>query len=158
MKKVISVLLTATLAFSAATVFSGCDSEKDYPVTVANLTIKEEPENIVVLSPETADIISYIGYDVKMVGRSDEVDQEFLSVVPSVGAAHIPSIDKIKESEADIVFADVDIDSTAVKALEEEGIMVISIAPPENVAELETAYVTLGKILGGEITGTDKGV
>lgn len=157
MKKVISVLLAATLAFSATTLFTGCDSEKDYPLEVANLEIKKEPENIVVLSAETADIISYIGYDVKMVGRSDEVNQEFLSVVPSVGSAQVPNIEKIKESEADIVFADVDIDSTAVKALADEGIMVISMASPKNLAEIETAYVTLGKILGGQFAGTEKG-
>ena len=158
MKKVISVLLTAVLAFSATTVFTGCDSEKDYPVAVANLEIKKEPENIVVLSPETADIISYIGYDVKMVGRSDEVNQDFLSVVPSVGSAQVPNIEKIKESEADIVFADVDIDSTAIKALEDEGIMVISMASPKNMEEIETAYVTLGKILGGQFAGAEKGL
>ena len=157
MKKVISVLLTATLAFSATMALSGCDSEKEYPVEVANIEIKNEPENIVVLCPETADIISYLGYDVKMVGRSDEVDQEFLSVVPSVGTSQVPNVEKIKESETDIVFADVDIDSTVVDALEDEGIMVISMASPKNVEEIETAYVTLGKILGGQFAGAQKG-
>ena len=157
MKKVISVLLTATLAFSATMALSGCDSEKEYPVEVANLEIKKEPENIVVLCPDTADIISYLGYDVKMVGRSDEVDQEFLSVVPSVGTSQVPNVEKIKESETDIVFADVDIDSTVVDALEDEGIMVISMASPKNVEEIETAYVTLGKILGGQFAGARKG-
>ena len=157
MKKVVSVLLTAVLAFSVTMVFSGCDSEKDYPLEIANLEIKKEPENIVVLSPETADIISYIGYDVKMVGRSDEVNQDFLSVVPSVGSSQVPNVDQIKASETDIVFADVDIDSTVVEALEDEGIMVISIASPKNAEEIETAYVTLGKILGGQFTGAEKG-
>ena len=157
MKKVISVLLTATLAFSATMALSGCDSEKEYPVEVANIEIKNEPENIVVLCPETADIISYLGYDVKMVGRSDEVDQEFLSVVPSVGTSQVPNVEKIKASETDIVFADVDIDSTVVDALEDEGIMVISMASPKNVEEIETAYVTLGKILGGQFAGAQKG-
>ena len=139
MKKIISVLLTATLAFSATMALSGCDSEKEYPVEVANIEIKKEPENIVVLCPDTADIISYLGYDVKMVGRSDEVDQEFLSVVPSVGTSQVPNVEKIKESETDIVFADVDIDSTVVDALEDEGIMVISMASPKNVFTSDTA-------------------
>ena len=85
-KKIISLSLVIALAFSVMVTFAGCGDE-NYPVEVANLVIESEPENIVVLDAPTADIIDYMNYSVKMVGRSDEVDQEWMSVVPSVGSA-----------------------------------------------------------------------
>ena len=104
--KLISITLAAAVMLSTALIFSGC-GDKDYPVTVANFTIDKKPENIVILDPSTADIVSFMGYDVKMVGRSDEVDQEWMSVVPSVGAEENPDIEKIKQSGASIVFAQI---------------------------------------------------
>lgn len=74
-KKIISIFLTGVLAVSSAVMFSGCGNS-DYPVEVANFEIKEQPTKIVVLDPNAADIISYIGYDVNMIGRSDDVNQD----------------------------------------------------------------------------------
>lgn len=80
-EKIVSVFLATALAASACATLAGCDGDnKNYPVSVADITIETEPKDIVVLSDETADIISYLGYATKMVGRSDEVTQNFLSV------------------------------------------------------------------------------
>ena len=73
--KIISLMLAVLTLFSCGALLSGCGND-EYPVEVANIVIEKEPENIVVLDASTADIISYMGYDVKMVGRSDEVNQE----------------------------------------------------------------------------------
>ena len=85
-KRIVSIALAFVIALSVAVTFTGCGND-DYPVEVANIIIESEPKNIVVLDASTADIISYTGYDIKMVGRSDEVNQDWLSVVPSVGAS-----------------------------------------------------------------------
>ena len=95
MKKIVSVFLASALAVSACAGLAGCSGDnKNYPVSVADITIETEPKDIVVLSDETADIISYLGYAKKMVGRSDEVTQNFLSVAPSVGSAANPDVEK----------------------------------------------------------------
>lgn len=155
-KRIISVTLAAVFVLASVLSFSGCQ-ESDYPVDVANITIENEPENIVVLDPSAADIISYMEYDVKMVGRSDEVNQEWMSIVPSVGSENTPDVSKIVESEADIVFAGADFDKSIEDELKGENITVIKMSQADTVTQLETNYLTIGKILGGKFTGAAKG-
>lgn len=159
MKKIVSVILASSLALSACVGLAGCsdDKESNYPVSVADITIETEPMDIVVLSDETADIISYLGYDGKMVGRSDEVNQNFLSIVESVGSAQFPDVDKIKSKATDIVFADDTLDDSVKNELTDAGILVINVVAPETTTELETTYVTIAKILGGAVDGAQKG-
>lgn len=156
-KKIISLSLVIALALSVMVTFSGCGDE-NYPVEVANLVIESEPENIVVLDAPTADIIDYMGYSVKMVGRSDEVDQEWMNVVPTVGSASEPDVEKIKQSEADIVFATENISDSAKTSLEEADITVVTMSQANTLRQLETNYMTLGKILGGRIDGGNNGL
>lgn len=155
-KRIVSIALAFVLALSVAVTFTGCGND-DYPVEVANITIESEPKNIVVLDASTADIISYTGYDIKMVGRSDEVNQEWLSVVPSVGSQNSPDVEKIKTYETDIVFAGEGLDNIVKENLEKENIKVITMSQAKTPKALETNYLTLGKILGGKVTGANKG-
>ena len=157
MKKIVSVFLASALAASACAGLAGCSGDNNYPVSVADVTIETEPKDIVVLSDETADIISYLGYAGKMAGRSDEVNQNFLSVVPSVGSAQTPDVATIISYATDIVFSDDTLDEGSKKELTDAGILVLNIASPETATELETVYLTLGKILGGAVDGAQKG-
>lgn len=154
--KLISLTLAFAIIIASVLALGGCGN-KDYPVQVANFTINEEPQNIVILDPAAADIVSYTGYDVKMVGRSNEVNQDWMSIVPTVGSAKNPDIDKIKESNATIVFADETLDSNAKQTLENNKIQVITMSKAYTTKQLETNYVTIGKILGGKVTGSNKG-
>ena len=156
MKRIISVLLTAVMVCTAAVIFAGC-GDGNYPVTVANITIDKEPEAIVVLDPSAADIISYMNYDGKIVGRSTEVDQSYLSVAPDFGAAAEPDVNSIINSGAQVVFAGDKINDDAVKQLQEKKIQVIKMSLADTPKELETNYLTIGKILGGAVTGLEKG-
>lgn len=156
MKRIISVLLAAVMVCTAAVIFAGC-GDGNYPVTVANITIDKEPEAIVVLDPSAADIISYMNYDGKIVGRSIEVDQSYLSVAPDFGAAAEPDVNSIINSGAQVVFAGDKINDDAVKQLQEKKIQVIKMSLADTPKELETNYLTIGKILGGAVTGLEKG-
>ena len=91
MKKIVSFLLAGVVALTFAAALSGC-AGTEYPVEIANMQIDKEPENIVVLDANTADIIAYMGYDGKIVGRSDQVDQQDLGAAPSVGASSNPKL------------------------------------------------------------------
>lgn len=156
MKRIISVLLAAVMVCTAAVMFAGC-GDGNYPVTVANITIDKEPASIVVLDPSAADIISYMNYDGKIVGRSTEVDQSYLAVAPDMGSAAAPSVDGIIKSGAQVVFAGDKIDEDVVKSLEDAKIKVIKMSLADTPKELETNYLTIGKILGGAVTGLEKG-
>ena len=156
MNKLVSLFLAAVMCCAAAVSLAGC-GDKNFPVTVANITIEKEPMNIVVLDPSSADIISYMNYDGKLVGRSDDVDQSFLAVAPSVGAANTPDVNAIIAAKAEIVFATDKIDEKSLKELEDANIKVVKMSIAGAPKALERNYCTIGKLLGGEVTGEEKG-
>ena len=159
-KKIISILICILITASACISLCSCSKDimKDqFPVTVNGVTIEKEPENVVVLSPNFADIIAKIGYDVKMVGRSVETDQEFLRVVPTVGPAKNPTITTIVSSETDLVIADDSLESGARSMLEEAGIQLLIMEDAATMEALETLYTDLGTALGGKTIGAEKG-
>ncbi len=158
-KKVISILLCILMI--AVTTFSLCsckgENSDEYPVTVAGVTIDKEPLNIVVLSDCMADIVSYMGYDIKMVGKSIEADQEFLSVVPLVGTASDPNVDAIISAQTNLVISDGSLSDSAKQALSEAEISVLSFSRANSFEELKALYVNLGTALGGNVTGKKQG-
>ena len=159
MKRIISITLVLCMLLSCAVLFSSC-SEKlsgEYPVTVSMAIIEKEPKNIVVLNDVFADVISCIGYDIKMVGRSEECDQDFLYIVPTVGKAASPDVAAIKNAGADLVIADNSIGVDVKGNLEAEGITVLPLNVPTDEAGLEKLYTDLGTALGGKKTGAEKG-
>ena len=159
MKRTLSIFLVIAMLLSCAVFFSGCDDKKssEYPVTVGDVTIEAEPQSIVVLNDCIADIISYIEYDYKMVGRSIECDQDFLRIVPSVGTPDNPAVDTIAQKGADLVIADSTLSEKVRGKIEAEGITVITLDPPTDTTGLKELYSTLGAVLGGNTTGRAKG-
>lgn len=157
MKKPVSILLAALTAATCAISLAGC-GDSDYPVEIANYKIENEPENVVVLDPATADIMSYIGYDRKFAGRSNIVDQENLNAAPDVGTPSNPDVDEIAKLETDLVFSNDDLTQGSLEKLESKGIQVIKLQQVKSTAEVKTNYETVGKILGGNITGKKAGL
>ena len=155
MRKIITGILCAAVLLCSAIGLAGC-GDGEYPVQIANLKIDREPKSIVVLDPCSADIISYMSYDVKIVGRSSDVDQKYLSVAPTMGNAERPSVQDIIDSGAEVVFADQTLDGDSKQSLEKAGIAVVSMSVAETPKQLEINYHTIGKILGGNITGDEK--
>lgn len=159
LKKTVSLILCICLLSTMMLTLCSCKNNKgnEFPVTVAGVTIEEEPLNIVVLSDCLADIISYIGYDVKMVGRSVECDQEFLSVVPLVGTASAPNVESIISYETDLIITQENIPDSSKTQLDEAGVTVLTLKKPTNFDELKTLYTDLGTALGGNTTGKEEG-
>ena len=160
MKRTISTVLILCMLLSSAIFFSGCsaiEKGKDWPVTVGGATIGKEPQSIVVLNDVFADIISAIGYDIKMVGRSEECNQDFLYIVPVVGTAADPDVNTIASLKTDVVLADHSLNSDAKAKLESNGAVVVTLDVPGNEDELKNLYISLGTALGGKETGSAKG-
>lgn len=156
MKRILSFLLAAAVMLTVTAALAGC-AAAEFPVEVANITIEKEPESIVVLDANTADIIAFMGLDGKIVGRSDQVDQQALGAAPSVGAASNPNVPKIKESKASVVFAPDTLRDDAQEQLEESGITVVKMSFADTPKQLMTNYKTIGKILCGQSAGEKKG-
>ena len=159
MKKILSIVLSLCVLLSCAAIFSGCNknTSDNWPVTIGDVTIEKEPENIVVLNDVFADIISYIGYDIKMVGRSEECDQEFLHVVPTMGKGAAPDTAAIAAAKADLVIADNTLSADAKSAIESGGAKVVTFDVPTASDALKNLYADLGTVLGGKTTGKEKG-
>ena len=164
-KRIISILLCVIMVASCTLCLGACKSDNDdnYPVTVSGVTIEKEPENIVVLSDCLADVISYIkqdsymSYDVKMVGRNAETTQEFLSVVPSVGAMNSIDVNAIVAAETDLVIADSTLPNNVKAQIEENQIPVLILDKAKTFDELKVLYTNLGTALGGKVTGKKNG-
>lgn len=159
-KKSISILLSIIMIATMGICLCACDgSDADnFPVNINGITINEEPENIVVLSSEQADIISYIGYDVKMVGKSSECDHEYFKRVPSVGFEANPDIDAIIALETDLVITANPLPKDAQKKLSDNNITVVNVSVANKFSDAKNLYQNLGMILGGNTTGKEKGL
>lgn len=159
MKRFLSVILILVLLLSCAALCTGCgeEEEQEYPVTVNGVTIESEPKQIVVLDDNAADIIAYIGYDGKMVGRSMRCDQEFLSFFPTVDGSGKSLADSITGIGADLVIVgSEDLESTR-SALAGTEIRVIAFDLPKDFASLKELYNNIATVLGGGVTGPQKG-
>lgn len=159
MKRILSIALALCVLLSCAALLGGCSQEesKDWPVTIGDVTIDKEPENLVVLSDGVADIVSYLGYDIKMVGRAAEVDQDFLYVVPVMGSVTNPDVNAITAAGTDLVLADSSLSDASKQAIEAAGVKVVTMTTPANDEELKSLYVSVGTVLGGNTTGAEKG-
>ena len=152
MKKLVSILLAAALAISAATLLAGCGND-DFPVQIANISVKSQPQRVVVLDAAAADIIGYMGLSRKILGRSDAVDQDEFKPVAVVGNEGNPDVIDIVNQDPDLVFANDRLSSNTLDTLERKNITVIKIQDAKTLAEVKTNYETIGKLFKGKNTG-----
>ena len=139
MKRLLSALLAVCIIASCAVFLTACGEKEDenFPVTVGGTEITEEPEKVVVLNDAFADIILYMGYDTKLVGRSVECNQPMLDVLPSVGAASQPAMDTLMSLDPDLVISDGTLSDKARRMLSEEDIPVVDLTPPVTESEIK---------------------
>lgn len=161
MKRFTALFLALLLLvlFTACNHGEGGDSsgpaQVDYPVTIGDFVIQKAPARVVVLSQSLADVVITLGsgFEVKLVGKSDECTQKDLEVLPTVGTKEQPSVESIKKLEADLVLTDQALPETIVAALEEQGIQVMVQQPAATRAEFETLYTNIGSVLLGGKNG-----
>ena len=130
-------------------------AQVDYPVTIGEFVIEKAPARVVVLSESLADVVVTLGsgFEVKLVGRSDECTQQELAVLPTVGTEEAPSVESIQELEADLVLAGQALPEETTAALEAQGIQVMVQPPATTRAEFETLYTNVGSVLLGGKNG-----
>ena len=146
-----------------ALLFAGCGSpadiesgaaKQDYPVKVNDVTIESQPEGVAVLSPNVADIILAMGYEINLKARSAECTQPDLKVLPEVTADDAA---KIKELGVNVLFADTSITEAQKDALSEQGVTVLTFSPATTRSEFTKLYTQIGSVLAGGSTGYEQG-
>ena len=153
--RLLSIIMVISLICSGLC-FTSCGTEKNFPVKINGVVIDREPENVIVLDKNLADIISCIGYDIKLVGRSEEVNQEDFDIVPVIGSNKELNIEEIKKLNVDLVIGNMTLDSGVKKQLEKEKIPVLKIECCQTKKQLSNMYQLIGEALGGKIEGIEK--
>lgn len=160
LKKITAVFLCILIAAGALAacgpkndISSGAGA-KDFPVTIGSVTINEEPTGVAVLSPNIADVILALGYEVQLKAKSAECTQSDLAVLPDVT---VDDVQKIKDLGAKLVFTDTKPADDKVSALNKEGIAVLTLAKATGREDLDRLYSQVGAAMKGAKTGYEKG-
>jgi ABC-type Fe3+-hydroxamate transport system substrate-binding protein len=160
LKKWTAAVLCAALLFTFAAacgrsndISSGAEA-KDFPVTVGNVTIGSEPKGAAVLSPNAADVVLALGYELALKAKSASCTQADLAALPVVTA---DDAGKIKSYGADLVFADAALTKDQQAAMDRNGIAVVVLKPASSRSDLQRLYCEVGSALKGGSTGYGKG-
>lgn len=162
-KKLTAAFLSAVIAVSS---LAGCGhqnnitsgaGQKEFPVTIGEtnpITIDSEPTGAAVLSPNIADVILALGYEITLKAKSGDCTQSDLSALPDVTA---DDADKIKNDGANLVFTDAQLTQPQQDAMKKDGITVLVIPPAASRSDLSRLYSQVGAALKGAVTGYEKG-
>lgn len=159
------MMRAAAICLGAMMIFSACSpkpantesgaAEYDYPVLINEITVKESPTKVAVLSPSLADIVTSLGsvYELKLAARSDDCTAGDLSLLPSVGSAEAPNVDALKTAGIQMVLTETQPSEDLAKVFSDEGIQVMVFAKATTREELTTLFTSVGSALGGAKTG-----
>lgn len=161
MKKWLSFILALGLAGSLSACEIANNAEKDpvaYPVEVANVTVEQEPERVVCLSPSLTELAFAAGCGDRLVGRTEDASSpEEVRALPTVGkTGHIDTA-ALAALEPDTVLTHESLSKKEMDALEAAGIKVVVLPMAKSMEELEALYVNLGLLFHGGIDGESRG-
>lgn len=156
LKKSLALVLAATLAAACLT---GCGGQgltgsQDWPATVNGTKIAKAPQGVAVLSPNLADVVLSLGYEIQLKGKASTCTQADLSPLPNV------SLDKpadIKAKGADLALLDQKPTEQQQEALDSAGVTAVVIPAAQDRAGVSTLYEAVGTAMQGAATGRSKG-
>ena len=129
-------------------------AEQDFPVTVNEVTIQDEPKGVVVLSPNLAEVIMALGYEMQLCGKGAACTQEDLSVLPDMTLDDPQSILGVG---ADLVLTEDVPSEEQKKGLNDAGIDVVTIAPATSREDFTRLYREVGSCMMGGVKGYERG-
>ena len=156
LKKLTALFLSAILAAGMLTAcgpkndISSGAGEKDFPVKIGEVTINQEPSGVAVLSPNLADVILTMDYEVSLKAKSADCTQSDLAVLPNVT---MDEAQKIKDLGANLVLTDTKPSEAQTEAFNKAGITVLTIAKATGREDLDRLYSQVGSALKGAKTG-----
>ena len=143
--------------------FAGCGpkgditsgaAQQDYPVTVNDATVKDEPKGVAVLSPNLAEVVLALGYEMQLCGKSALCTQTDLSVLPDFT---VDDPAGIQAAGGDLVLTDTAPTEEQVKALNGAGIDVVVIPAAANREDFTRLYRQVGAAMQGGVKGYTRG-
>ena len=165
-RKLLALALCLSVAAAAFTACANSDSNSEesgasvaedtfaYPLTLTDaygneVTVEEEPETIVTVSPALTEIVYALGGEDKLIGRSDYDDYpEDVFDVQSVGAIDMPDVELIVSLEPDVVLASSIFSEEAYNALTDAGITVVIIKDETSLDGVTLYIETVADVIG----------
>lgn len=129
-------------------------AEQDFPVTVNEVTIQDEPKGVVVLSPNLAEVIMALGYEMQLCGKGAACTQEDLSVLPDMT---LDDPQPILGVGADLVLTEDAPSEEQKQGLNDAGIDVVTIAPATSREDFTRLYREVGSCMMGGVKGYERG-
>ena len=129
-------------------------AEQDFPVTVNEVTIQDEPKGVVVLSPNLAEVIMALGYEMQLCGKGAACTQVDLSVLPDMTLDDPQSILGVG---ADLVLTEDAPSEEQKQGLNDAGIDVVTIAPATSREDFTRLYREVGSCMMGGVKGYERG-
>jgi len=127
---------------------------QDFPVTIDGVSIAAAPTGVVVLSPNVADVILAMDYELPLKAKSAACTQSDLVALPNVTA---DDVKQMKDLGANLVFTDTKLTQAQTDALSKEGIAVLTIADATGREDFDRLYSQVGAALKGAKTGYEHG-
>lgn len=130
------------------------DDSFSYPLTLEDaygnvVTVEEEPETVVSVSPAITEIIYALGAEDKLIGRSDYCDYpEEVADIQSVGPIDLPDTELIVSLEPDVVLASSIFSEEAYNALTDAGITVVIIKDETSIEGMTFTVTTVADVIG----------
>ena len=152
MKKLLALLLILSLALSGAAL-----AETTYPFATEDMngnavTIEEQPDVVVSLTPSSTEILYALGAGDLLVGADAYSDYpEEANALPRMGDYAGPNVELIAAAEADVVLASTTLQQDAIEKMEALGLNVVCVEPT-GLDELYEGIVLIAAVVGADPT------
>lgn len=122
----------------------------DYPVELNGEPFDKAPERIVCLSPAFTEILFELGYGDSVIGRGSYCDYppEVLDI-PDTGSSVNPDISLIIAADPEIVITESPVAKKDITDLNDSGIRVISVSPPQDIYDIYDIYYGAALLMSG---------
>ena len=155
-RKLLAVALMAVVALTgcANSDLSSEESAAVYPLTLTDtygheVTIEEEPQTIVTVSPALTEIVYALDAQDKLAGRSDYDDYpEAVFDIQAVGPIDMPDVELIVSLNPDVVLASSIFSEEAYNAITEAGIPVVIINDESSLSAMPAYVSTVADVIG----------
>lgn len=165
-RKLLALALCLSVAAAAFTACANSDSNSEesgasvaedtfaYPLTLTDaygneVTVEEEPETIVTVSPALTEIVYALGGEDKLIGRSGRDDYPAdVFEVQSVGNIDMPDVELIVSLDPDVVLASSIFSEEAYNALTDAGITVVIIKDETSLDGVTLYIETVADVIG----------
>lgn len=163
-----AVKFAVVLIIMLLVVFSACEPKDppeeilpDYPVKIGTATIKDKPIKVVSLSPAVTQTMFELEIGGRLTGISDNCPVRSLQPMETVeylrcGTSQNPNIDVIRKIAPNVIITPMQMTDEDLRQLQQTGAEIVVLTTPQSLAELETYYTTLYRIMYGENNGVLK--